>query len=172
MSTITTYKQEYDVSLDDLINAINEHGSEKVTVVGYYGNNLIKSQTDAYRFMELLPTLNDESIVELIQRIVRTRKHQSLSSFLNINEEQLMDKFSTIIIDRGLKLSCVHDDTSIRTLNLLAENNAVDLYLIEDATNIDIDFVKKYHNELDIFRLQERTIVDEIKDFIEELKEC
>ncbi|SOK58783.1 hypothetical protein [Yersinia phage fHe-Yen9-04] len=168
MSKVNAVHKERVETLAELISAIDTYGTENVTIRSVGDLNAVFNSdstiNDLYNI--LLPKLNDFSAKELFSNIISTNtiitRHKDV---LGISKNKLLDNLFYMIIERRIMIHNLPNNTSLKHLNLLADHELVNLYNIENIKSIDLEFVQKYGNKMDLKRLNRCTNKPEVLEY-------
>ncbi|QXO11667.1 hypothetical protein pEaSNUABM19_00556 [Erwinia phage pEa_SNUABM_19] len=150
MTTIIVTRNTNIGSINELIELINKHGSENVTIKSMY-NLLSSSNCSAQELYNLLQVLNSESAGVLINNILDdNRLYNKVLENSEFTETQINEHLYDIAVAKKAHIQNVRTSTTIEQLNKLAEANIAPLYYVEVLPVIDLPFIQKYGEQMDL----------------------
>lgn len=175
MSTIKSTKKVNLYDIKSLLSLMKEYGPENVKCHNTYDfvHYSIEHNVhiDVEVWEEVFAIAHKETLNDLLGRIIGNSKFNSFfAQSYNMTPAQFASKLIDLAIKNGIFLHRVSEHTPIDKLKELAERNLVSLYFVENVNSIDVDFVSKYHQELDLGSLYNRTTNTDVRDFIYNLK--
>lgn len=172
MSTIKATKY-FDVNtIADLLEAIEKFGKEQVNTdyVHHFIRRAVNDGINPTQWQQLILTANDSIVSSAITSLFSSDEfmHKFVIAF-NTTEADLTSELINIAIQRNLSLGRLPAHTTLEQLNALAEKDLAPLYFVETVEALDVEFVRKYAEHLDLSAVAHRTKDREVHDLAEEL---
>lgn len=172
MSTITATKYVSIASITELLDAIKTYGKDRVSTENMYSllchsnsNNI-----DTSEWYELIEIANDEMVSSTITELFSNNNiRERFTSAFGITDADLVSRLINVALERNLRLGRLPECTSIEQLNALAERDLAPLYFVEVVQSIDVDFVRKYADKLDLGGLRHHTQKEDVRELAQEL---
>lgn len=171
MSTITATKHVSIDTLSELLNAIKTYGKDNVSADNMYElfrasiNNINTAE-----WYELIEIGSDDLVASTISELFAHNHFRT--PFVNafgVTEEEFTSRLINIALDRDIHLSRVPPCTTLEQINALAERDLVSLYFVEHVESIDLDFVRKYADGLDLGAVARHSNKQDVREFAQEL---
>ena len=170
MSTIKATKIVNGIGdISQLLALMKEFGTNNVScyntweLVDYTDHHHIDTEV----WDEVFDIANKDTLNDLLQRILGYGAAASIfARAYNITEEEFASKLIDLAIANETFLTRVPDFTPINKLNELAEKKLVALYYVERVKSIDVDFVSKYYEQIDLRSLHSLTTNNDVKNMV------
>lgn len=172
---MTTIKATKYVTMDEIsevIDAIKTYGKENVNLSDPYEIlcSAIQKTINSNEWYELFSIANNKFLGSLISEVFTNDNYtQAFANAFELSTEEFVNKLTELVIERDIELSRVSPLTSIEHLNKLAETDLINLYYVEHVQSIDLEFVKKYVDSLDISAVRRNNKKTDVREFIDEL---
>jgi len=166
-------------SLDEIIAAIETYGADNVELL--YGSDIVYTSfnhgfEDAQKYVKLVDIAGSKVLHTIFNAFIINRLNNDeyivlLSNKLGVSSDDLMNKIMDIAIEKSVILEYLPENTSKEHLNSLAEKNLIRLFYVENVQSIDLDFVKKYSDDLDLGSILHHSNDPEVIKYLEEMKD-
>lgn len=156
MATITAIKTVGISSINEILAAGRNFGFENIICPWFYDiiENSVKNDFTIEEYTELFQNANDETLRGMFTAVFNNHKFlEHFSKKAGISVQQLIEELTNKTIEKKLFIVTPSIDVSIEQLNTLAENELISLYHVERVKSIDVAFVQKYHEQLDMHNL-------------------
>jgi hypothetical protein len=172
MATITAIKTVGVTSITEIVAAGRNFGYDNVTC-NWFSDIIDDSLRNGFSvedYTELFSKANKETLQAMLSSVFRSEDFiDEFAGKIGIPSAQLVEELTKTAIDKHLYIEIPSVQVSIEQLNTLAEEELISLYHVERVKSIDVEFVQKYHEHLDmrsLLRLSEkpevRTVVENI----------
>lgn len=171
MTTLKVLELSRTSSITEVIEAIDKYGAENVTLhcvsdVLYESSKIYFSDYESY--IKLSSIGNKETITSLFNELVSNPDNaEGIANAAGVSIVDFYERMLTIGIEKDVYFENIPTITPLHILNALAEKNLLRMFHIERTYSIDLDFVRKYADDLDLRNLQNYTKNNEIHAYID-----
>jgi len=171
MTTLKVLERSRTSSITEVIEAIDQYGAENVTL-RFTGDVLYQSSkgnfSDYESYIKLASVGNNETITSLFNELVSQQDYAvAIAKAAGVSIADFFERMLMIGVEKDVYFDNIPTFTPLHILNALAEKNLIRLYYIERTESIDLDFVRKYADQMDLGNLQHHTDNDEVRNFID-----
>ena len=167
MATITAIKTVGIKSINEIVAAGRNFGFDNITCSWFSDiiEDSVQHDFTVEAYTEVFEKANDETLRAMLTAAFRNNSFLELfSNKAGIPLQQLIEELTNKTIEKKLFIEIPSLDVSIEQLNTLAEHELISLYHVERVKSIDVAFVQKYHEHLDmrsLLRVSEKNDVRE-----------
>lgn len=174
MATITAIKTVDINSINDIISAGRNFGFENITYTLFSEiiEDSVRNGFTVETYTEIFQNANDETLSALFSAIFRNDTFiRQFSEKSGIPVHQLIEELTNKTIEKKLFIKVPSLDVSIEQLNMLAEQELISLYHVESVKSIDVAFVQKYHEDLDMHSLLRVSSKSDVRNEVQKILE-
>lgn len=174
MATITAIKTVGIKSINEVVAAGRNFGFDNITCSWFFDiiEDSVQHDFTVEAYTEVFEKANDETLRAMLTAAFRSNTF--LEMFANkagISVQQLVEELTNKTIEKKLFIEIPSLDVSIEQLNTLAEQELISLYHIERVKSIDVAFVQKYHEHLDMRRLLRVSEKSDVREEVQKILE-
>jgi hypothetical protein len=171
MTTLKVLERSRTSSITEVIEAIDQYGQDNVTLK-FSGDVLYQSSkinfSDYESYIKLASVGNKETITSLFNELVSQQDYAvGIAKAAGVSIADFFERMLMIGVEKDVYFDNIPTFTPLHILNALAEKNLIRLYYIERTESIDLDFVRKYADQMDLGNLHHHTDNDEVRNFID-----
>lgn len=171
MTALKVIERSRTSSINEVIEAIDQYGQDNVTLK-FAGDVLYQSSknnfTDYESYIKLASVGNKETVTDLFNVIISQQDYAvAIAKAAGVSIDDFFERMLMIGVEKEVYFDNIPTSTPLHILNALVEKDLVRLYYIERTESIDLDFVRKYADHMDLGNLHHHTNNDEVRDFID-----
>lgn len=172
MATIPAFKSFSINSINAIVAAGRNFGFENISCNDIYEliEDSVQNDFTIESYTEIFQNATDELLKDLFYYIFRDEEFiKQYAKKTDSTVQQVIQELTNIVIEKNLYIQIPSLDVSLEQLNTLAEKKLISLYHIERVKSIDVEFVQKYHEKLDIRTLLNVTKNKDVRNKVLEI---
>lgn len=172
MATINAIKTVRINSINELVAAGRNFGFDNITC-NWFSDIIEDSVQNGFTveaYTEVFQNANDETLRTMLTAVFRNENFiKQFSDKAGIPVPQLIEELTNKTIEKKLFIEVPSLDVSIEQLNTLAEHELISLYHVERVKSIDVAFVQKYHEQLDMRSLLRVSSKSDVRNEVQKI---